>query len=397
VSDSPIRADNVEPEKVDYLWGDRIPKGMITIVAGRPDQGKGLFAARVAADCSTATGLAEHLDEPVNVLYSAAEDSHGLMTRPRLEAAGADLERILLWRFAVPANFAEFADIVVEQNIGLVVIDPFASHLSHGISRHADNVRNVLGPVRDVIETTGASLLIIEHALKRAPANGHPLAAIGGGGSGLPAFARAAYLFGRDPDDVDARVLAPVKFNIGKWPDAVHFEVQVEPFDKVGEIPYLEMDDEIPDFDAIDLVSNKKNAPGTTGRPPDKRAAAAEWITNYLAEAEGPVLSSQVLADAKQYKLSEKTVRRAAADMGIVKGGGGPKTTWDLPKDVKDLLGIDTDDGDATGDTTVDPNLIGPTLEDGRFFTDDVAVDVESMNAALAEILGGSQDAPDGE
>lgn len=356
----PIKASGVDAERVEWLWRERIPKGMITVIAGRPDQGKGLFAAHVAAEVS--------VDEAIrqgggNVLYSAAEDSHGLMTRPRLEAAGGNLDNVLLWRFALPANGVELAQIVVEQNIDLIVMDPFASHLSGGISRHSDNVRHILGPLTELIESTGTSVLIVEHALKRVPANGHVLNAIGGSGSGLPAAARAAYVFGVDPDDEDRRILAPAKFNIGQKPNAFAFEVDVEDITNVGDVPLLVPDDELMAFDPMRLFESKSQ-PGKVGRPPDKRAAAAEWLTTYLADAGKPVLSSTIQEDAKQHAMAAKTLRRAAEDMGIVKAppGGGRNCTWDLPDEVKDLMGLSTGDEDVVVDQATGQEV---SLEDG--------------------------------
>jgi KaiC/GvpD/RAD55 family RecA-like ATPase len=95
-------AKDVEPEQVEWLWPleavkdaeqGRIPRSMLSVVAGRADQGKGLFAVRVASDVSRSGQ---------NVLYSAIEDSPAIMTRPRLEAAGADLAGEEAARKAVP-------------------------------------------------------------------------------------------------------------------------------------------------------------------------------------------------------------------------------------------------------------------------------------------------------
>lgn len=357
----PVLAKNVEPEKVEFLWKNSIPKGMLTVVAGRPDQGKGLFAAHVAAEVSAAGG---------KVLYSAAEDSHGLMTRPRLEAAGANLDNILLWRFQLPSQAAELAQIVVEEDIALIVMDPFASHLSGGVSRHSDNVRSVLGPLTTLIESTGTAVLIVEHALKNVPKNGHPLNAIGGSGSGLPAAARAAFVFGKDPADEDKRILAPVKFNIGDAPNALAFEIDVDDIAVVGDVPLLIEDQELMAFDPMRLFESAAKSTAKIGRPPDKRAAAAEWVTQYLAKAGGPVKSGTVQEDAKQYGMSAKTLRRAADDMGIVRNppGGGRNCTWDLPDDVKDLMGIK-----KTKTTDVSSDVDTSDLDDG-----------------LAALLGGS-------
>jgi hypothetical protein len=375
----PIRAEDVEPEVVEFLWGQRVPKGMITTVAGQADQGKGLFASRVASDVSKGKDGVGGEQPPVNVLYSAAEDSFGMMTRPRLEAAGADLNRILLWRFAIPKNGPELSQIVVEQEIGLIVMDPFASHLSNGISRHSDNVRQVLGPLTELIESTGTAVLIIEHVLKRVPQTSSPLGAIGGSGSGLPAASRAAYVFGKHPDDEDQRVLAPAKFNIGAWPKALAFELDVEDIAEVGDVPSLVIDDELMAFDGMKLFDRKKGD-SKVGRPNDKRQAAAEWLTKYLA-SNGVSLSSKIQEDAKQYGMSSKTLRRAAEDMGVVKAppGGGRNCTWDLPDDVKEMMGLlDTEDEDGAEDEPVVAADAGQDDDAAPQITDD----------DLAELLG---------
>jgi len=360
----PVRADSVHAQRVEFLWLDRIPKGMITVVAGRPDQGKGLFAAHVAA----------HVSQAGRVLYSASEDDHGRMTRPRLEAAGANLENVLLWRFRMPENLQELQEIIVSERIDLVIMDPFASHLSGGINRHSDNVRNVLGPLTNTIESTGTAVLIIEHALKRIPQSGEPLQAIGGSSSGLSAAARAAYVLGIDPDDEDRRILAKAKFNIGPAPKALAFEIDVEDVAIVGDVPFLVVEEEIAVFDAMRLFTAKKT--DRIGRPPDKRAAAAEWLTTYLVAAAAPVHSGKVQEDAKQYGMSVKTLRRAAADMGIVKTppGGGRNCVWDLPDDVKDLMGLPSQSDNSSYELPA-----GPSTE--------TLIDTSDVDALLAEIL----------
>lgn len=348
----PVHARSVEPERVEWLWMNRIPKGMITVVAGKPDQGKGLFGAMLAADVSSNGG---------NVLFSAAEDSPGLMTRPRLEAAGADLDRVLLWRFQLPKNMKEFQQLVVDEEIALVVMDPFASHLSNGISRHSDNVRSVLSPVTELIEHTKTAVVVIEHALKRVPANGHVLNAIGGSGSGLPAASRAAFVFGVNPDDDSQRVLAPAKFNVGPKPKALTLDVDVVDTSMVADVPFLEVDDELKVFDPMRMFAkedtNKRPGPST-----EKRAAAAEWLTGYLAQ-NGQTKAGVVQEDAKQRGMSAKTLRRAADDMGIVRNppGGGRNCSWDLPDDVKGMLGLPVIAQPEDGGSDVD-KLIGELL-----------------------------------
>lgn len=333
MSNDPVRAEDVEAEEIDWLWRERIPRGMITVIGGKPDQGKGLFCAHLAAYVS-------RMDvggRPGRVLLSAQEDSHGLMTRPRLEAAGADLANVHLWRFQIPFHGVDLAKFVIDKEIDLVIMDPFAAHLSGNISRHSDNVRQVLSPLTALIEQTRTAVVITEHVLKRVGANSHPLAAIGGSGSGLPAASRMAFIFGKDPEDEDRRVLCCVKHNICEAPQAVAFEVDVEQVGKT-EVPLLVFDAFV-EFDASRLLKYDAKV-GQVGRPPDKREQAAEWLTNYLYDFGKPVGAGTVIEDAKQNGLTVKTLRAAAEDMGIVRDppGGGRSCKWSLSDELLTVL-----------------------------------------------------------
>ena len=261
MSDDARVARDVVAKKVKWLWRDRIPCGMLSVVAGKPDQGKGLLAAYVAAEVSKRGG---------NVLYSAIEDDAGMMTRPRLEAAGADLDRILLWRFHVPEQMNELSERVRQMGIDLIVMDPFNAHLSGGISRFSDSVRKVTTPLSKLAEATGCAVMVTEHVTKKVAKDAHPLSAIGGSGSGLPAACRMGYLFGIDPSDSDRRVLCPVKSNLREPPGALAFDTDVQELDVVGEVPALLATGETV-FDARRLLFSadpnaKPGASPTSGR-----------------------------------------------------------------------------------------------------------------------------------
>jgi len=351
----PIKASQVRSERVDWLWEERIPRRMISVVAGRPDQAKGLFAIAVGAAVTQQGG---------NVLHSAIEDSRSIMTKPRYEAAGADLDRVDLWRFSLPSQLDELEAQINDHDIDLLVIDPFAAHLGSGISRHSDNIRTVLTPLSEMLEVTNTACIIIEHALKRIPAHGEPLNAIGGTGSGLPAAARMAFVFGTDPTDDDNRMLCCVKANIREKPKTVQFRLDTTELARIGPVPYLVFDDEV-EFDAMRLFDGRYRHGHQVGRPSDKRKEASEWLTAYLVAAGKPVPVRQVREDAKQYGMSERTLQRAADDMKVVRipKGGGPKVKWDLPDSVKKRLAEDDDDVEAQARALAkdaDPDRIEP-------------------------------------
>lgn len=329
-----VQAHEVEPEPIEFLWRDRIPKGKISVVAGLPDQGKGLLGALIAADVSSAGG---------NVLFSAAEDDFGSMTRPRLEAAGADLKRVLLWRFILPDQLDELRAHVIDNDVKLVVIDPFSAHL-RGINKNSDKARTVTGPLTELAEDTGAAIIIVEHALKTAKKNANPLNAVGG--TALPQAARMGFILGRNPENSDEAILVAVKHNIRSKPKALVFEYDSADYPIVGEVPSLVYQGE-DEFDAKRLLGEQKDEQDGPGRPPTKRAEAAEWLTKYLAAAGQPVKAGEITKDAQRNGLTSKTLRNAAKDMGVVKShpNGGKACTWDLPPEVKAALGLDKGKG----------------------------------------------------
>lgn len=326
-----VTAKSVKPKPVHWLWKGRVPAGMISVVAGRPDQGKGLFCSYLAAEVSKRPGKGK-------VLYSAVEDPRDLMTRPRLEAAGADLDRVVLGEFILPTQMEELATIVRRENIRLVIMDPFNAHLS-GVSRFNDAIRKVTSPLAKLADQTGCAIVIVEHARKDIGPKVHPLAGIGGGGSGLVAAARMGFVFGTDPEDRDRKILCTVKSNIRELPEPVAFDVDVDTEqDTIKEVPMLLYTGETA-FDARRLLASQEA--GTPGRKPDKRAEADEWLTMHLFSQPNYTLpAGKVYEDAKQYAITQKTLLRAASDMGVIKDPpkGGRNVTWTLPPDLVQLL-----------------------------------------------------------
>ena len=91
-----VRASDIKPKKIAGLWGDRFYRGKVGFIAGDPGLGKSQIAAYIAATVSTGgnwpfdDGTARRGD----VVYITAEDGAAGTIRPRLEAAGANLDRV---------------------------------------------------------------------------------------------------------------------------------------------------------------------------------------------------------------------------------------------------------------------------------------------------------------
>jgi RecA-family ATPase len=88
-----IRVSSVQAQPIKWLWLSRMALGKVTMVAGNPGLGKSQFTTYLAAQVSNGgnwparEGSCPH----GSVLMLSAEDDIADTIRPRLEAAGADI------------------------------------------------------------------------------------------------------------------------------------------------------------------------------------------------------------------------------------------------------------------------------------------------------------------
>jgi putative DNA primase/helicase len=325
-----IRSDKVKAEAVRFLWNGRVPIGMPTLVAGRPGEGKSLFAAYIAAEVTKKGGA---------VIFSNMEDPLPQVVRPRLEAAGAKLDKVFFWTPILPGDLEQLENLIKLTKAKLVVLDPIAAHLRVSIYNDQE-IRRVLSPLSKLLAKHHAAALFIHHTVKGTGRGGHPLRAIGGSGGGMAGAPRAVYVFGHNPLNGDERVLVPIKFNIGPTPKPSYFEMDEEEVIagtgmkakllQAGKLSHMPTRSEKVDAWTVILGDRVANSLGITV---DRKAEAAEWLTHYLSDGPQPV--KQLKEDALQNGLSWHTVRNAAEMVEIVITrvgfGVGGKSLWALP------------------------------------------------------------------
>src|SRR5881398_2781595 len=88
---------NVRPETVRWLWEPYLPRGKLALLDGDPGVGKSLLTIDLAARLSRGGPLPDGSPSgrPHLTLLLGAEDDAADTTRPRAEAAGADLGRVV--------------------------------------------------------------------------------------------------------------------------------------------------------------------------------------------------------------------------------------------------------------------------------------------------------------
>lgn len=234
-----VKLATVPRREVDWLWPARIPCGAVTLLDGDPGLGKSWLTLDLAARVSRGAPMPAEwagASHPVgSVLLLSAEDDLGNTIRPRLEALGADLERITAWEEVRQGNTTRPPTLPEDLpllgkcirdlgNCRLVVLDPLMAYLSGEVDSHKDSdVRRVMYELRRLAEEHQVAIVIVRHLNKLVNVS-DPLYR-GGGSIGIIGAARSALIVGLHPEDDSQRVLARTKGNLCAEPDALAYTI----------------------------------------------------------------------------------------------------------------------------------------------------------------------------
>lgn len=355
----------VVPERIEWLWPGRIAKGKLSLLDGDPGQGKSALATDLAARKSTGRPWPDGEEcKAGGAVICSAEDGEADTIRPRLDAAGADPAKVLALATTLDSDgndrllsIPEDLDVIRQgiERVGaeLVIVDPLMAFLSGEYNAHKDqDVRRALAPLAKLAEDTGAAVVVIRHLNK---ATGGNVLYRGGGSIGIVGAARSALLVAKHPEDEQRRVLAPLKSNLAKPPPSLAF-VLTEAANGAVRVEYQ------------GETSHTADALLAGPTDPEERSAmdeAMEFLRDTLDR--GPVWSKQVKKDARGADISEITLKRAKASLGVrsEKEADG-SWSWRLPeeKGIRDdpVPTVDTDDPLDT----LDPLPIDKPIPEGQ-------------------------------
>jgi hypothetical protein len=357
---------NVEPENISWLWSSWLALGKLALVDGDPGLGKSAmtldFAARVSAGKNFPDGAG---CEAAGVVLLSAEDGLADTIRPRLDAAGADASKVLSLA-TVPDENGHERILSIPEDLGLiergirrvearlVVVDPLMAFLSKDTNSHRDqDVRRALAPLAGLAERTGAAVLVVRH-LNKATAN-NPLYR-GGGSIGIIGAARMAFVVGKDPQDENCRVLASTKNNLAMSPASLMFRLEEV---ETGSVRVNWLGNT--EVSAKDLLATPQDHEHA-----DARSEAVEFLN--VVRADGPLPAKQVIEEADDAGIAEKTLRRAKGLLNVIvyrenttgeKRGSG-RWLWKLP--MVELV----EDGLQGGHQDVQDGQRGPKENSGH-------------------------------
>lgn len=318
------RMSTVQPKPVRWVWPGRMAFGKFTMLDGDPGSLKTTVGLEIAARLSTGRpmpGEQEALCGPVRGLIVSAEDDPADTIRPRLEASGADLDLVEILsirkgdaRGLLPVlseHMAEIEAALVESDAKYLLLDPIAAILGSKIDMWKDqDVRRVLGPLKGVLEQTGAAALGIRHFNK---AQGGASALYRGGGSiGIAGAARSVMCAARNPQNPVQRVLALVKSNnaeVHQVPSLAYHSELV----RVGDVDAIRIVwDGVSAFTADELLAAQ------VPESHEDRSALDEGKAVVLQLLDGgPMLSAELQKQAKTAGVSATTLQRARSALGV--------------------------------------------------------------------------------
>lgn len=325
-----VRLSEVEPASVRWLWPGRIPIGKLTLLAGDPGLGKSLVTLDMAARITRGAPWPDGQDEsePSSVILLSAEDDAADTIRPRLDAAGADVERIVHLvaveeageeRSFNVARHLDQLDTAINQTPGtsLIVIDPVSSYLG-GVDSHANaEVRGVLEPLARLAGTRGVAVLAVTHLRKSSGKAVYRMM----GSLAFAAAARAVWCVIKDLANEQRRLLLPVKANLAPDTGGLAYSVQ-----HPDGSPVIAWEPSPIPGDA------EKHMGTSSGRGQEALDEAVDFLRCLLAHGPTPVCAVQ--REARELGISAAALRRARARLGIKPHKNGYQGTWllALPK-----------------------------------------------------------------
>ena len=286
-----IKASEIEPKEVKWLWYPYIPFGKVTLLQGDPGDGKSKLMLSIAALLSKG--------EPLP--FTETEENLIFIKEGEKSLSFGD-NRI---REAIEMYHAK-----------LLILDPMSSYIGESCSmNNANETRAEFNHLIAVAKDTGCAIVIIAHMNKMRDTN--PLYRTNGS-IDIAGAARSILAITRTPNkEVPAeRYLVQVKSNLAPTGSAILFEVSEKGVDFISE---MEMTAE----EAFQSLAPK------IGRPNDKEVKAKAFLIEMLKD--GEMLSSDCEEKLEAAGFRKSTIKKAKKNAGVISRKKGFLWYWSLP------------------------------------------------------------------
>jgi KaiC/GvpD/RAD55 family RecA-like ATPase len=325
-------ASEIEAESIDWLWSGRIAARKLTVIDGDPGTGKSTLTIDIAARVST--GIAFPDGEVCSLgtaVLVTAEDGPADTIKPRLEAAGANLSRVVVLSpslaggggaVELPKDLAGLEETVLKVKAKLIVLDPFSAFLGGDVDGYKDQeIRKIMTMLSTMAERCACAVILVRHLGKGDKSN----ALYRGLGSvGVIAAARAGFLVAHDPTDGSdggRRLFCATKSNLAPLAPALAFKLTADPQRKVARIDWC--------TEPVSITADELLA-SADGKQERGLGDAVTLLIEQLKD--GPKPATIVEQAAQEVGISLRTLQRARSFMRIQskKASGALNGGWIL-------------------------------------------------------------------
>jgi hypothetical protein len=175
------KASDIAMKATHWLWEDRhgcwIPTGALVLFGGREGVGKSTVCADLVARVTQGELPGDFHGNPKAVIICTTEDDWHATVKPRLVAAGADLDKVfrvnvvspegLEGTLSLPEDTKQLEELIREHGVALIILDPLLSVVNAKLDTHKDaEVRRGLEPIVQIAHDTRSSLIGLIHVNK---------------------------------------------------------------------------------------------------------------------------------------------------------------------------------------------------------------------------------------
>lgn len=338
-----IKLSELKEEKQEWLWKGVLPKKECVVFYGTSGVNKSSAALSLAAivttggDWPVADDKKDRKSNVGNVILITSEDSPTTGIIPRLEASGADLDKVTLFSTVTDEKDGERlfdigrdirlleTSIVALGGVDLVIVDPlYGEFIGKTNGNSSTGVRQVLNPLIALARKHNFCILGIMHENKAATkVSNKALGSVAW--MGVP---RLVFRITEAKDDKSKRTMATAKKNI-TTSRAYFFTIESARTKKGNNVPKVVWSSETEEIDAQEVEFGETEGKATK--------ATKTWILKQLKEGDVSAKSiyNQALLDGIITDLkSTSTLDRAKAKLGINSKKVGKEWVWVKPAEI---------------------------------------------------------------
>lgn len=318
-----VKASEITPKSVEWLWYPYIPFGKVTLLQGDPGDGKSQLMLALSALASKGKSFPfaddEEKREPMTVIYQTTEDDADDTVVPRFIATDGDRDKLLFIREtekSLTFDDDRIRSAIEKSGARLLILDPLSSYIGDSCSLNAANeMRSKFNHLIAVAKDTGCAIVIIAHMNKMRETS--PLYRTSGS-IDIAGVARSILAITRTPnkENPNERVMVQVKSNLAPTGSAILFEVGEKGIAFIDEI---EMTAEQAFFSIAPKI----------GRPSAECEAATAFILDLMKAGKLTATACEGFLKDKGFKKS--TIKKAKKNAGVVSVKEGMIWYWTLP------------------------------------------------------------------